>query len=156
MSAPRDPMVDLGTAEQDERIVQLKREGRTFQEIAATMGISKTTAIRGFHRVKQRVERRAEEDYATYRDEQLARIEVQREVVMDVMTGKHLAVSNGIVVRVDGEPLEDSMPALAAVDRLVKLDDQEAKLVGIYAEKKVAVTGGLRYEIVGVDPEALT
>jgi hypothetical protein len=36
-----------------------------------------------------------------------------------------------------------------------KFQDREAKALGLDAEKKIEVSGGIKYELVGVDPEDL-
>jgi len=140
-------------------VAALRNAGRTYREIATELGISATTAwfdyeawCNELRRGDPSIEQAAKEALWG----QLARIRAEREAVAAVLTARHITVSNGVIAREDGKPIEDDAPVLAAVDRLVKLDDQEAKLLGIYAEKKLAVSGGLRYEIIGVDPEALT
>ena len=92
------------------------------------------------------------ENAASRRAEQLNRIDMEREVVMGVLEGSHVTVSNGKIMY----DVADSGPVLAAVDRLHKLDDQEAKLLGLYAEQKLNLSGGVRYELVGIDPADLT
>lgn len=145
------PVADMDMAERDQRIVALKRQGRSFQQIADELGISKSGAILGFQRVKKRVDEATDEDYAEYRDEQLARIATMREVVADVIAARHVTISNGHVVReitgrddegalIYGDAYEDHGPVLAAVDRMVKLDDHEAKLLGIYPKQAVSIT----------------
>lgn len=140
-------------------VAALRQQGKTYRAIAAELGIS-TTAAWGYYEDWCNQLRHGDPQIEDAAKRalwgQLARIRAEREAVTAVLTARHLTVSNGVVARLDGEPIEDDAPVLAAVDRLVKLDDQEAKLLGIYAEKKLAVSGGLRYEIVGVDPEALT
>jgi hypothetical protein len=139
-------------------VAALREQGRTYPQIAAELGISTTTAWRDYEdwcnqlrHGDPQIEQAAKEALWG----QLARIRAEREAVSRVLTAKHVTVSNGVVARMDGEPIEDDAPVLAAVDRLIKLDDQEAKLLGIYAEKKVSMSGGLTYEIVGVDPARL-
>jgi len=145
------PVADMDMAERDQRIVALKRQGRSFQQIADELGISKSGAILGFQRVKKRVDEATDEGYAEYRDEQLARIATMREVVADVVAARHVTISNGHVIRemigreddgtpVYGDPYEDHGPVLAAVDRMVKLDDQEAKLLGLYPKQAVSIS----------------
>jgi hypothetical protein len=155
-----DPEATAAATEREAVIVRLKREGLTFDEIGQRFGVSKQVVHRQFHRA---IRRGLTVQVDAYRDEQLARIEAAREVVMDVLHARHVVVSNGHVVSeitgqdaegkpIYGEPLVDDGPVLAAVDRLVKLDDQEARLLGLYAAAKVETDTTLRYEVVGVDP----
>jgi hypothetical protein len=152
MSAPYGkPVADLAMAERQQKIVTLKRDGLSFQQIADQLGISKAAAIRGFQAVKRRVDTAADDDYIEYKSEQLARIATMREVVADIVAARHVTISNGHVVREIigrddegepeyGDPYEDHSPVLAAIDRLVKLDDQEAKLLGLYPKQAVSIS----------------
>lgn len=142
-----DPVVALNSAEQDQRVVDLKRQGLTFTQIAGELAISKSQAHRSFHRALNRI---PADDVRAYREEQLQHIALAREVVLDVLA----SYTENIVVGRDGEVVnngEDHGPILAAVDRLVKLDDHEAKLLGAYAKTQVEHSGAVTYEIVGVD-----
>jgi hypothetical protein len=47
--------------------------------------------------------------------------------------------------------LEDDAPVLAAVDRLLRIQERRAKLLGLDAPVRADVGGKLSYEIVGVD-----
>ncbi|HTI77439.1 MAG TPA: hypothetical protein VL634_20740 [Mycobacterium sp.] len=161
------PFASLTMVERDDRIVKLKREGKSFQQIADELGISKSGAILGFQRVKARVNERADANYEAYRDEQLARIATMRAVVEDVVHAKHVTISNGHVVSriigedeetgrpIYGEPYEDDAPVLAAVDRMIKLDEREAKLLGLDAKTEMDHTGTITIEFIGVDPNDL-
>lgn len=166
MSAPYGkPLSDLAMAERDNQVVALKRQDLSFQQVADQLGISKSAAIRGFQRVKARVEERGELDYVAYRDAQLARVATRRELTEDIMAARHVSISNGHVVSeiigqdedgkpIYGDPYEDTGPTLAAIDRLIKLDEQEAKLVpGLYAKVEVDLSGVLKYEVHGI-PDA--
>lgn len=153
-TAPNDkPLNELATVEQDAKIVGLKREGLTFEQIASRLDISKATAHRGFYRALRRV---AAPGVEAIREDQLARIEQSREVLNDIIAARHLVVSNGQIVRDDGEPLPDDTVAMNAIALRDRLDDREAKLVGAYPETKVSLSGGVRYEVVGIDASDLT
>ncbi len=149
------------SAERRAEIVRLRDEGLTFREISAEIGLSLRAVWKHYQNAMRDipagiVEAHAE-NAAVRKAEQLRRIDMQREAVVEVMTAKHVTVSQGRVVRDDdGEPILDDAPVLAAVDRLVKLDDEEAKLLGLYAEQKISHSGGVTYEIVGVDMSKLT
>ncbi len=161
------PLSDLAMADRDTQVVALKRQDLSFQQIADHLGISKAGAVRSFQRAKRRVDAATDADYAAYRDEQLAAIAAMREVCDEIIAARHVSISNGHVVSeitghdddgnpLYGDPYEDDAPVLAAIDRRIKLDDQEAKLLGLYAKVEVAHSGGVTYEIVGVDMSKLT
>lgn len=137
MGAPHSrPQADLARAEIDAQIVELKRKDLSFAEIGNRLGISKAAAFRGFHRALPRI---TEPAASAYRAEHLARLELAREAVMEVLTNRHVTTSNGVIVRLDGEPLADDAPILAAVDRLLRIDEREAKLLGLDAPIRTRV-----------------
>lgn len=51
--------------------------------------------------------------------------------------------------------LEDPTPRLQAIDRILKIGAERRKMLGLDAPTKQQITGGLKYEIVGVDPSGL-
>lgn len=161
MPAP-DP---IHAAELDGQILAGKKNGLTYQAIADQLGYSKQYVYRCYQRALRNL---VEPSLAEYRAAQLARIQAQRDLVEEIANGRHVTVSNGRVVceitgtsedgkPIYGEPLEDVGPHLAAVDRLVKLDDQEARLLGMYPATKMQVDATVNYTVGGgVDPGTLT
>lgn len=132
-----------------DRIVELRDEGLTFREIAAQVGVSHQAVWEQYQRalkdrpiVAAHVERRERALEA-----QLQRIAMQREVHEAIVTNAHQTVT------VSGRILEaeDLAPIQAATASLVKLDDEEAKLLGLYAKTEVDVSGGLRIELRNAD-----
>jgi predicted DNA-binding protein YlxM (UPF0122 family) len=157
------PARDLALAEQDAKIIKLKRQDLTFQEIADQLGISRAAAQRGFHRGVPRI---TEPAALEYRAEHLARLELLREVVMGILGTRHVSISNGEVVRevidvdadgnpVHGEAYEDDGAILSAAATLLKIDEREAKLLGLDSAKKIDMSGTITYELVGIDPADL-
>ncbi len=155
------PLSDLAMREREQQVVALKRQDLSFQQVGDHLGISKIAAVRAFQRAKRRVIDATDTDYAEYRDDQLAHIATMREICDEIILSRHATISNGHVVSeitgqdadgkpVYGDPYEDTAPVLAAIDRRIKLDDQESKLLGLYAEQKVNLSGGITYEIIGV------
>lgn len=141
------PDQQLSAAELDAKVVNGVNAGNSLQEIADQFGVSKSVIWRRFQRALRRVPVAAVNEY---RDNQLARIAAERVVAEDIINGTHPVVSNGKVFR----DLEDAGPKLAAINALVKLDAQESDLLGLKAPVKseVDLSGGVRYEVVGVDP----
>lgn len=157
------------------RVVEARdADGLTFRAIAEQEGVDVHTVYRDYQRVRrdtvqltpeaaQRAEERKLAQLARI-DEQRRDVEMQREAVMEVLTARHVTISNGVLVREDGEPVLDDAPVLQAVDRLVKLDellmkldDQEAKLLGLYAPARQTVEATVNYTVGGgVDVSALT
>lgn len=153
--------VALRSAERRKRIVELRSQDVGFREIADEMGLNVATVWRHYQRALRDIPAEALAEHADIRakrrDEQLQRIDMEREAVMEVLTAFHVTVSQGKVVNLDdGTPIQDTGPVLAAVDRLIKLDDQEAKVLGIYPDQKLTLSGGVRYEVVGISASDLT
>lgn len=149
------PAVDLAIAKIDLEVMALVEQGLSYAQIGARLGISKSGAFRSFKRgmaaIKEEIEARA----LRYLNRQLAEIESERHLIQEPLLADHLIVSNGIVVQRNGQPLPEYGPLLASVDRMAKLRDQEAKLLGLYAKTEVDHTGTLTIELVGIDPDAL-
>ena len=132
-----------------DHVVELRDQGLTFEEIGHDLGVSTSRAWQLYRRalaerpvVAAHLERRERALNA-----QLERIAMQREVHEATVLAAFKMISH------DGEVLEveDPAPLQAATAALVKLDDQEAKLLGLYAKTEVDVTGGLRIELRNAD-----
>lgn len=163
-------------AELDARVIELKRTGLSFQQIGDQLGYSRSQMHRCFQRGLSRI---VEPEVTAIRAEHRARLALAREAVLDVLAAHHVVVSNGHIVSaivgthpertedgathpnagapIYGDPLIDSAPVLAAVDRLLKIDDQELRLVGGYPAAKLELGGHVNYTVGGgVDPASLT
>jgi hypothetical protein len=132
-----------------DRVVELRDQGLTFKEIGEIVGRDTADAWRDYQRAMRDrpvVAAHAERDQAR-KEAQLRRIDMERETAEAIILTAHTAYA------VNGTKLEgdDSAPVLAAMDRLVKLDDQEAKLLGLYAKTEINHSGAVTYEIRGVD-----
>jgi hypothetical protein len=124
-----------------------------FREIAAEVGRDVSTVWRHYQRAMRAIPAAAIEEHqkkiAQRLDEQLQRIDLERDVLMDILTKRHVHISNGRVVLelkgfdngkpIYGEPYEDDAPTMQAIDRLGRLDDQEAKLLGLYPKQTISV-----------------
>ncbi len=142
-------------AEMRRRIVELRDQGLEFREIAREVGRDVAVVWRQYQRAMRQIPAAAVEEHARKAaqrlDEQLLRIDMEREVLMDIVAKRHVHISNGRVVceykgtdpetgkPVYGDPYEDDAPTMQAIDRLCRLDDQEAKLLGIYPKQTISV-----------------
>jgi hypothetical protein len=141
-------------AELRRRIVELRDEGRTFTDIGNIVGRDTSTVWHHYQRAMRDIPATAVEEHqkklASRLDEQLARIDMERERLMEILGKSHVHISNGRVVReiigrekdgkpILGEPFEDDGPTMAAIDRLGRLDDQEAKLLGLYPKQTMVL-----------------
>jgi len=66
-------------------------------------------------------------------------------------------VSNGQVVKMEGQPLEDDGPVLSAIDTILKIESRRAKLLGLDAPVKtdLNVNADVQYTVVGVDTDTM-
>jgi hypothetical protein len=65
---------------------------------------------------------------------ELARLDALQGRTWAVMEREHVTVSHGKIIRgEDGKPLRDDGPLLAAVDRLLKIAERRARLLGLDA-----------------------
>lgn len=76
-----------------------------------------------------------------------ARLDYMEAAARKVLERHHITVNNGRIITVDGEPLLDDGPVLAAIDRLAKIEDARLKnneslrrLFGLDAPAKVDAT----------------
>lgn len=142
-------------AELRKRIVELRDEGHDFRAIAAEVGRDVSTVWRQYQQAMRQIPAAAIEEHARKAaqrlDEQLQRIDMERDVLMDIVAKRHVHISNGRVIYeitgtdpdtgkpIYGDPYEDDAPTMQAIDRLGRLDDQEAKLLGIYPKQTIAI-----------------
>jgi hypothetical protein len=63
----------------------------------------------------------------------LARLNAQAIIAQRIAEAEFVAHSNGLVVTLEGQPLVDVAPNLAALDRLRAIEDQRNRILGIYA-----------------------
>lgn len=151
------------------RVAELRETGLIYRDIGKELGISAATAwryheawVKELRRGDPELQERAKEalrgQHAMLQQER-ERLELERAAALEVLTARHLSISNGVLIRDENhDPLEDDGPVLSALDRLqairdrlLKLADHEAKLLGLYAEQKVNLSGGIKYEVVGVN-----
>jgi hypothetical protein len=144
----------LDTAERDAEAARMRSRGHTYQQIADQLGFSnKGTAYAAVHRAMAEV---VAEPAAEAVQFELDRLDQMHQAALKVLEGHHVTVSNGKVVTLDDVPLQDDGPVLAAIDRLVRISESRRKLLGLDSPVKTQISGGLTYEVVGIDPAQLT
>ncbi|MCT2591138.1 hypothetical protein LHJ74_14685 [Streptomyces sp. N2-109] len=125
------------SAARDADACRLRARHHTYQQIADLLGYGhKSEAYRGVQRaLKDTVQEPADEVRAL----ELDRLDQLARAATDVLERQHVTVSHGQIVRQDGEPLLDDGPVLAAIDRLLKIQERRAKLLGLNAPSRVSV-----------------
>lgn len=124
-------------AEQRAEAYRLKLRGLSDREVARRLGVSHTT-IQNWTR--EEAESIVMPLAAELRKVQLERLGEMRQAALEVLERFHYTVSHGrLITDVDGEPLEDDAPRLQAIDRLLRVEERIAKLMGLDAPSRAEV-----------------
>jgi hypothetical protein len=127
----------LETAKRDAEAAQLRAEGKTYDQIAEALDFSDRSLAR--RSVERALAATVREPADELRQLELIRLDALWVEAVKVMTTEHITVNNGRVIEVDGVPLKDDGPTLSAIDRLLKIMERRAKLVGLDSATKVEV-----------------
>ena len=128
------------------RVLQLRRDGVSFPDIAEELGMTQGYIYKVYKKALREI---IVEDVEDLRKLELEKLESLEQEVMKVLKSFHPFISSGQVVRdvledEDGNPIVDPLtgnivterlldhgPKLAAVDRAVKLMERRARLMGL-------------------------
>lgn len=124
------------TAEKDLRVLELRRRGLSYPQIAAEMGCSLSSAYDSVQR--------ALADTAREATQEVRLIEAQRlddltRTLNRVLVTRHYVVTQSGKLAVHpetGQPLIDDGPVMQAVGGLVRISERRAKLLGLDAPVK--------------------
>jgi hypothetical protein len=136
-------------AEMAARCLELRSRSYSYRRIAAELGIDVASAYRAVQRGLRDIVEEAAEEVRKLELDKLDRLE---EEALDILAARHPVVSHGRVLA----DVEDDGPKLAAIQVLLRVTESRRKLLGLDQPAKLSVDGGVRYEVVGVNPEALT
>lgn len=146
------------TAERDAEAAALRAQRWSYAAIANHLGMSENNARIAVKRALTAIVEEPARELLRLEAEALDALYTE---ALAVLQRDHVTVSHGkVITTTDPEtgvakPLLDDGPKLAAIDRLVKVRESYRKLFGIDQPSKVEVSGGVKYEVVGVDPEDL-
>jgi len=153
-------------AERRAKAIQLRIQGAKWDDIAAECGYrSKANAHEDVRRAL--TERREQLGLAVdeHREMLLAELEAMRAAAWKVLETRHLTVSHGRVITVtEKDPqteeertvkLEDDGPVLQAIATLLRIQERQARLLGLDSAVKVDAGMTVTYVIEGVDMQAL-
>ncbi|WP_327132001.1 hypothetical protein OG311_13505 [Streptomyces sp. NBC_01343] len=161
------------TARRDAEAAELKTQGLSYQAIADRLGYaSKSGAWEAVRRALKAIVEEPAENLRQLElqrlDAELVRLSALEEAATAVLKADHITISHGRVIKTTdpetGEevPLRDPNACLAAMDRLLKIEDarrkngeSRRKLLGLDAPAQVNLSGGLKVEILGVDMSQL-
>lgn len=143
----------IDTVERDAEACRLRANGHTYQHIAEQLGYSNKGDAH--HAVQRALKATVAEPAEDVRRMELARLDAELErlnaleqAARTVLERDHITVSHGRIIKDDtGTPIPDTAPILAAIDRLVRIEDarrrngeRRAKLLGLDAPTKVDAT----------------
>jgi hypothetical protein len=132
--------------------MRMRIDGKRYDEICAALGYNSTAAAaQDVTRAMAETLREPADDLRALElhrlDEAWQRLNDARNVVLEVMARRHVTVSNGRVVTLNDEPIEDDAPILQAIDRLnhiedrrLRIQERRAKYLGLDAPKQVVIT----------------
>ncbi|MET7944274.1 hypothetical protein [Streptomyces sp. NPDC005302] len=134
--------------------------GTTYRELAERFGYyDRGTAWRAIQAVKVEVVRPAVTKLIETESEELDALYV---MALEIIERNHIVVSHGKVVTMkdpetgEEKPLQDDGPRLQAIQTALRVRESYRKLRGLDQPSQVAVSGGVKYEVVGIDPADLT
>jgi hypothetical protein len=137
-------------AERRARVLQLRVEQVPYAQIATLLGISEGLAEKDFQRALEarKTELDARRHVAVALE--VAKLDALERVAWGVLRTRHILAQQGkIVCTDDGTPLEDDGPTLAAIDRILKIAERRARMLGHDApvRAKVEVTDAIDADI---------
>lgn len=118
----------------DAEALAYRAHGWTFERIANEMGYCDKSAAR--KAVERAIQHSAFETEREAKTILLADLNAAKQAAWAVLETNHITISHGQVVRVDGAPIPDDGPVLEAIDRIIKIDQEMAKIYGVYAPTK--------------------
>jgi len=164
VSGGPNPYKRKNPAEQAEKaaiVFQLKLDGHSFRAIEAITAApdGPTRGVRipwstARDLVRDEAERRVDPRVDAWRaivaerlEAALARLDNLEQAALEVLEREHITVNNGRIIVLNDQPLPDDGPVLAAIDRLVKIEDARQRnneslrrLFGLDAPTKVEAT----------------
>ena len=139
---------------------QAEHPDATLKQIADHFGYyDKSEARRGILRAKADVARPAVDKLIRTEADELDALYTE---ACAILQRNHVTVSHGRVVTWHNpetgaeEPLRDDGPKLQAIQLALRVRESYRKLHGLDQPAKQEISGGVKYEVVGVDPEDLT
>lgn len=125
--------------------LRLRCRGFTIREIAAELKISVAVAHSDVRTALGNAKKLSEDELQAERELELHRIDAALRVVSKILNEREVTAVEAAKLEISPSELLDSEDELKlkAIDRQVKLQEQRAKLLGLYAPQKVEaeVTG---------------
>lgn len=120
--------------ERDAEAARLRTRGLTYPEIAINLGYADASGA--FLAVKRAIAATITEPSEQVRAYELERLDFMWAAALAVLEAQHFTVNAKGLVYLGDQPLADDAPVLAAIDRMLKIQDRRAKLLGLDAPAK--------------------
>jgi hypothetical protein len=151
--------------ERAQRALDLRRQGLSYSQIAATMNSSKSIVHRDVGRLLKRLAKQNDGLTAEFRALELERLDDLERAARRVLTDKHVNISHGRVVydteidSITGEvkkvKMMDDAPILQAIHALIRIGERRARLLGIDMPTRTELGGPDGGPIVAVTTDDL-
>lgn len=125
------------TAARDAEACRLRARGLTYEQIATDLGMASRSSA--YDAVQRALTATVKEPAEEVRQIELIRLDELHRSALAVLEATHYVVDKGAVVLWNGEPLIDDGPILAAVDRLLKVQERRARLLGLDSPQRVSI-----------------
>jgi hypothetical protein len=147
----REQQVEI--ARRRDRALRMRLDGIPWQAIVDELGYASTG--HACDDIKRALEVSLKEmslSAGQLREQEAARLDAAMVKVLEVINRPHPLVQGGkVVTDGDGNELLDDGPVLAGVDRLIKIAQRRAALLGLDAPTQVNAGVTVRFEVAGVD-----
>jgi hypothetical protein len=153
---------DMATVRRDAAVAEYLADHpqTTYNELAELFGFShRKDAYNAVLRAKADVARPAVTKLIQTESEELDALYAE---ACKILQRNHVTVSHGKVITMtdpetgEEKPLLDDGPKLTAINAALRIRESYRKLHGLDQPAKTEVSGGVKYEVVGIDPSDLT
>lgn len=127
----------------------LRAQSLTYQQIADRLGYS--SKAKAWEAVQQVLADTVAEPAEAVRTMELEKLDALERKYLEIIDRRHVVLYQG-----EDTGHDDDGPTLTALAGLLRVSESRRKFLGLDSPTRVAVSGGVRYEVVGVDPSDLT
>jgi hypothetical protein len=136
----------IAAREKDAQALELRRRGLTYRQIAERMKWANQKSA--WEAVQHALKDAIAEPAAEVKRIELDRLDEYMRHALRVLAAPHYAISQKgeVVFLLDAasgaqKPVMDDAPVLAAIDRLLKISERRARLLGLDAPRRIEVRG---------------
>lgn len=137
-------------AQRRTRVLAMRIEQFSYQQIAVQLGITEELARQDYKRAAAQAQAELAASAKEARELELMRLAAMEHEVWKVLRTRHIVIQQGKVVYLRDEPVEDDAPVLQAIDRLERISRRRAALLGLDAPVKVEVSAEVDEQIAAI------